>query len=179
MSGDPLTAAPAAPAAAVLALGTNLGDRGEALRSAVRALRSVPGVRVRAVSPVVETDPVGGPEQPDYLNAVVLVETDLAPQGLLDACQDVEARHRRDRSPAAVRWGARTLDVDVVDYAGLVAASERLVLPHPRAHTRAFVLAPWHAVDPAAVLPGPGGGRVADLLAAAGAQGVRPAEVAL
>ncbi|GAB7192741.1 2-amino-4-hydroxy-6-hydroxymethyldihydropteridine diphosphokinase [Kineococcus sp. NUM-3379] len=170
---------PAAVRPAVLALGTNLGDRAGTLRSAVRALAALPGVRVRAVSPVVETDPVGGPAQPDYLNAVVLVDTELSPPALLDACQQVEAAHGRDRSAAAARWGARTLDVDVVDHGGLTVSGERLTLPHPRAHERAFVLVPWLAVDPAAVLPGPGGGPVADLLAALGGDGVRPTEVAL
>ncbi|GAA4974922.1 2-amino-4-hydroxy-6-hydroxymethyldihydropteridine diphosphokinase [Kineococcus glutinatus] len=171
-----LAAAPGREVPAVLALGTNLGDRAAVLRSAVAALRAVAGVRVRAVSPVVETAPVGGVPQPDYLNAVVLVSTSLSPLALLEACQAVEAAHGRDRSPAAVRWGARTLDVDVVDVAGLVAACPRLQLPHPGAARRAFVLAPWHALDPAARLPGPGGGAVADLLAGAeDRDGVRPA----
>ncbi|WP_369070527.1 2-amino-4-hydroxy-6-hydroxymethyldihydropteridine diphosphokinase [Kineococcus terrestris] len=155
----------------VLALGANTGDRAGTLRSAVAALRALDGLVVDAVSPVVETDPVGGPEQPDFLNAVVLARTSLAPLALLDACQGVEAAHGLDRA-AKVRWGPRPLDVDVVDLEGArgVHGGGRLVVPHPRAHERAFVLAPWAALDPAALLPGPGGGRaraVADLLAAA------------
>jgi dihydroneopterin aldolase/2-amino-4-hydroxy-6-hydroxymethyldihydropteridine diphosphokinase len=153
----------------VLALGTNLGDREETLRSAVERLHAIDGVEVTAVSPVVETDPVGGPEQPDYLNAVVLAVTTLSPRDLLRATQAVEAAHGRER---AERWGPRTLDVDVVDYAGLTATTDDLELPHPRAARRAFVLAPWLAADPAATIDG---APVADLLArAVDRDGVRP-----
>jgi 2-amino-4-hydroxy-6-hydroxymethyldihydropteridine diphosphokinase len=151
---------------AVLALGSNLGDRAAVLASAVEALRATPGIAVTAVSDPVETDPVGGPEQPDYLNAVVLVTTTLSPHALLDACRRVETEHGLDRT-TKVHWGPRVLDVDVITYGALVSADDRLVVPHPRAHERAFVLAPWLQVDPDAVLPGPGGGRVADLLAVA------------
>jgi dihydroneopterin aldolase/2-amino-4-hydroxy-6-hydroxymethyldihydropteridine diphosphokinase len=165
----------------VLALGTNLGDRGATLASAVADLARTPGLEVVATSPVVETAPVGGPEQPDYLNAVVAVRSTLPPHQLLAACLRVEARHGRERR---VRWAARTLDVDVITYGDLVLDTPDLVLPHPRAAGRAFVLAPWAALDPQALLPlpGPGGGssaraRVADLLADAGpleTAGVRP-----
>jgi dihydroneopterin aldolase/2-amino-4-hydroxy-6-hydroxymethyldihydropteridine diphosphokinase len=144
----------------VLALGTNLGDREAVLRSAVAALAAVEGLDLRRVSPVVETDPVGGPEQPDYLNAVVLAGTRLGPLELLRACQRVEAEHDRVRE---VRWGPRTLDVDVVAYGSATSDDPVLTLPHPRAHERAFVLVPWSAADPDAVLPGPAGGRVAEL----------------
>jgi dihydroneopterin aldolase/2-amino-4-hydroxy-6-hydroxymethyldihydropteridine diphosphokinase len=163
----------------VLALGSNLGDREATLASAVADLARTPGLEVLAVSPVVETDPVGGPEQPDYLNAVVAVRGTLAPHRLLAACLAVEARHGRERR---VRWGARTLDVDVITYGDLVLDTPDLVLPHPRAASRPFVLAPWAALDPAARLPlppGPGAGpvpsaRVADLLAGLPSDGVRP-----
>jgi dihydroneopterin aldolase/2-amino-4-hydroxy-6-hydroxymethyldihydropteridine diphosphokinase len=168
-----LDAVPTAPVPAVLALGANLGDRGATLRSAVVALAATDGVEVTGVSPVVETVPVGGPEQPDYLNAVVLVRTSLAPRALLVAAHAVEALHGRER---AERWGPRTLDVDVVDYDGLVATSPDLALPHPRAAGRAFVLAPWLAADPGAVLHAEGGAApVRDLLdRAADREGVRP-----
>jgi len=151
----------------VLALGSNLGDRERTLSSAVVDLAGTRGLEVVAVSPVVETDPVGGPEQPDYLNAVVAVRGTLPPHALLAACLAVEARHGRERQ---VRWGARTLDVDVITYGDLVLDGPDLVLPHPRAAQRAFVLAPWAALDPGASLPvptlGPGARvRVADLLA--------------
>jgi 2-amino-4-hydroxy-6-hydroxymethyldihydropteridine diphosphokinase len=127
---------------------------------------------------VVETDPVGGPDQPEYLNAVVAIRSTLTPHALLAACLAVERLHGRERR---VRWAARTLDVDVVAYGGLELDGPDLVLPHPRAATRAFVLVPWAALDPAAELPAPGGAagsrRVADLLAAlpaAATSGVRP-----
>ncbi len=167
----------------VLALGANLGDRAATLTAAVRDLAAVPGISVRAVSALVRTAPVGGPEQPDYVNAVALVTTTLEPRPLLAAAQAVEAAHGRERS---VRWGARTLDVDVVAWgapgaAGEVVSSDpTLTLPHPRAHERAFVLAPWADVDPAARLRLPDGSvaAVADLLAlAADASGVRPLRV--
>jgi len=102
---------------AVLALGSNQGDRLAALQGAVEALAGTPGLTVVAVSPVYETDPVGGPEQPDYLNAVVLVEGDLAPRALLERSLTVEAAFARTRD---VRWGPRTLDVDVVAVGELV-----------------------------------------------------------
>jgi dihydroneopterin aldolase / 2-amino-4-hydroxy-6-hydroxymethyldihydropteridine diphosphokinase len=161
----PLDRRPEAPVPAVLALGTNLGDRPARLRAAVAGLRAVPGLEVEAVSPVVETDPVGGPEQPDYLNAVVLVTTTLSPRELLAAGLRIESGQGRERT---VRWGPRTLDVDVIRYGDLLSADPVLQLPHPRAQGRAFVLAPWLAVDPGAHLPGPDGPlEVAPLLAAA------------
>jgi dihydroneopterin aldolase / 2-amino-4-hydroxy-6-hydroxymethyldihydropteridine diphosphokinase len=156
----------------VLALGANLGDRAETLRAAVRELDGTPGLTVRAVSDPVETDPVGGPDQPAYLNAVVVAGTTLAPEPLLAACHVVEAEHGRERT---VRWGARTLDVDVVAYGEpgsareVVSDAADLTLPHPRAHERAFVLAPWHQVQPGARLRLPDGSvrEVRELLAAA------------
>ncbi|GAB2690932.1 2-amino-4-hydroxy-6-hydroxymethyldihydropteridine diphosphokinase [Thalassiella azotivora] len=167
-----LDATPRAAVDAVLALGSNLGDRVATLQGAVDALAAEPDVDVVAVSPVVETDPVGGPEQDDYLNAVVAVRTGLSPRRLLAACHRVEARFGRER---AVRWGPRTLDVDVVAFGDLVSSDAELTLPHPRAHDRAFVLAPWARLDPRAALPGPDGGPVALLAArAADADGVRP-----
>lgn len=153
---------------AVLALGSNQGDRMATLQGAVEALAGTPGLTVVAVSPVYETDPVGGPEQPDYLNAVVLVEGDLAPRALLERSLTVEAAFARTRD---VRWGPRTLDVDVVAVGDLRVAEPDLLLPHPRAAERAFVLVPWLDVDPDAALPG--AGRVADLLAGLDLSGVR------
>lgn len=153
---------------AVLALGSNQGDRMATLQGAVEALAGTPGLTVVAVSPVYETDPVGGPEQPDYLNAVVLVEGDLAPRALLERSLTVEAAFARTRD---VRWGPRTLDVDVVAVGDLRVAEPDLLLPHPRAVERAFVLVPWLDVDPDAALPG--AGRVADLLAGLDLSGVR------
>lgn len=157
------------PQRAVLALGSNLGNRLETLQGAVDALGETPGVRVTAVSTVYETDPVGGPaEQPVFLNAVVLVRTTLPPSALLERAHAVEDAFNRTRE---VRWGPRTLDVDVVAYGDTVSDDPVLTLPHPRAHERAFVLAPWLDAEPEAVLPGHGS--VAELLKSLGEQGIR------
>jgi len=153
----------------VLSLGSNLGDRLAMLQGAVDALADTPGLRVVAVSPVYETDPVGGPEQEDYLNAVVLVEGRHRPRTLLERALAIENAFDRVRD---VRWGPRTLDVDVVAVGDLEVAEPDLQVPHPRAAERAFVLVPWLDVDPAAVLPG--AGPVADLVDAVGRAGVRP-----
>jgi 2-amino-4-hydroxy-6-hydroxymethyldihydropteridine diphosphokinase len=154
------------PRRAVLALGSNLGDRLAMLQGGVDAL-STAG-RVVAVSPVYETDPVGGPEQADFLNAVAVVETDLDAHSLLAVAHDVEARHARVRDQ---RWGPRTLDVDLVAFGDEVIEDTDLVVPHPRAAQRAFVLVPWSAVDSDAALPD--GRRVCDLLAGLDVAGVR------
>lgn len=151
---------------AVLALGANLGDRVEALQSAVDALAGAG--RVLAVSGVYQTAPVGGPEQPDYFNAVVVLETPLSPQALLDLAHDVENAAGRVRLE---RWGPRTLDVDIIGYDDIVSSDPELTLPHPRAHERGFVLAPWVEVSPDATLPGHG--RIADLLDTVERSGVR------
>jgi 2-amino-4-hydroxy-6-hydroxymethyldihydropteridine diphosphokinase len=152
----------------VLALGSNLGDRLETLQGAVDALDDAPGVDFVAVSPVYETAPVGGPEQPDYLNAVIVIDTALPAQLILDRAHGIEEVFGRVRGQA---WGPRTLDVDVIVYGEETSDDPALTLPHPRAHERAFVLAPWHDVDPAAEIPGRG--RVADLLQKTGLDGVR------
>ncbi len=156
---------------AVVALGANLGNRLENLQGAVDALADTPGLRVKAVSPVYETEPWGVEpgSQPSYLNAVAVVRTTLPPSSLLERAQAVEEAFLRVRDE---RWGARTLDVDIVTYADVVSDDPALTLPHPRAHQRAFVLAPWHDVDPQAQLPGRG--PVADLLAALGREGLTP-----
>ncbi|KOG14254.1 MULTISPECIES: 2-amino-4-hydroxy-6-hydroxymethyldihydropteridine diphosphokinase [Streptomyces] len=156
---------------AVLAFGANLGNRLETLQGAVDALADTPGLRVKAVSPVYETEPWGVEpgSQPSYFNAVALVRTTLPPSSLLERAQAVEEAFHRVREE---RWGARTLDVDIITYADAVSEDPVLTLPHPRAHQRAFVLAPWHDVDPEAQLPGHGS--VADLLAAVGTEGVTP-----
>ncbi|HZB51302.1 MAG TPA: 2-amino-4-hydroxy-6-hydroxymethyldihydropteridine diphosphokinase [Mycobacteriales bacterium] len=130
---------------AVLSLGSNVGDRLAHLRSVVTALRPV------AVSSVYETAPWGGVDQDDYLNAVVVVEdpgTDA--YGWLARARELEAAAGRVRD---VRWGPRTLDVDVIDVDGIVSADPELTLPHPRAYERAFVLLPWAEVEPHRALP--------------------------
>jgi 2-amino-4-hydroxy-6-hydroxymethyldihydropteridine diphosphokinase len=148
---------------AVLSLGANLGDRAGAIRAAITAL-TADGLVAR--STLYETPPWGPVEQPPYLNAVVVVSGERDARGWLDRAHELEQAAGRTRE---VRWGARTLDVDVVavtgdDGAPVVSDDPALTLPHPRAHERAFVLVPWAAVDPAAVLPGHG--PVAELLAA-------------
>lgn len=157
---------------AAVALGANLGNRLETLQGAVDALEDTPGVRVTAVSAVYETDAVGGPaDQPSYYNAVVLLRTTLPAPALLERGNAVEDAYGRVRE---VRWGPRTLDVDILAVEGTLSDDPHLVLPHPRAHERAFVLAPWLDADPAAEVPGHG--PVADLLKALGgaeAHGVR------
>ncbi|MFS0706391.1 2-amino-4-hydroxy-6-hydroxymethyldihydropteridine diphosphokinase, partial [Cellulomonas sp. 179-A 9B4 NHS] len=161
---DELDRAPAQPVETVLALGANLGPAQETLRQAVSDLAAVPGLDVVAVSPLARTASVGGPDQPDYLNAVVLARTTLAPRDLLRAVHAVEQRHGRERLE---HWGPRTLDIDIVVHGTTLAVTDDLELPHPRAHERAFVLEPWAQVDPEAVLPGLGGGPVAQLAATA------------
>jgi 2-amino-4-hydroxy-6-hydroxymethyldihydropteridine diphosphokinase len=152
----------------VLALGSNLGDRLANLQGGVDALCAEPGLEGIAVSPVYETAPVGGPEQPDFLNAVLVAATWMPASAVLRRGQAAEEALGRLRGE---RWGPRTLDVDVIVYGDQNSSDPDLTLPHPRAHERAFVLAPWHDVQPGAVIPGRG--RVADLLAAVGTAGVR------
>ena len=153
---------------AVLAVGSNLGDRLGTLQGCVEAVAGLPDSDVLAISPVYETAPVGGPVQPDYLNAVLIVATGLAPDDLLAAAHGIEAEFGRVRTQ---RFGPRTLDIDIISYAAEVSADPALTLPHPRAHERAFVLAPWHDIDAAARLPGQG--TVDDLLAGLDQAGVR------
>ncbi len=152
----------------VLALGSNLGDRLATLQGAVQELLTGPGLTLTALSPVYETAPVGGPPQPDYLNAVLVARTTLPPAALLHRCQQAEQAFHRIREEV---WGPRTLDVDIIVYGDLVSDDPVLTLPHPRARERAFVLAPWLDAEPAAEIPGQG--QVAGLLAAADRSGVR------
>ncbi|ROS25894.1 2-amino-4-hydroxy-6-hydroxymethyldihydropteridine diphosphokinase [Cellulomonas sp. PhB150] len=161
---DAFDRTPDAPVDVVLALGSNLGAPQDTLRRAVGDLGDIPGVQVVDVSPLARTAPVGGPEQPDFLNAVVLARTSLSARDLLRATQSVEQAHGRERHE---HWGPRTLDVDIIVYGSLTAVSDDLEVPHPRAHERAFVLQPWAQVSPDAVLPGLGGGPVAALAATA------------
>ena len=158
----------------MLALGSNLGDRQDILQGAVDAIVGLPGVRVTAVSPVYETVPVGGPAQPDYLNAVVLADAARPARELLDRLHEIEAAFDRVR---LVRWGPRTLDIDIISFDSERSDDPELTLPHPRAHERAFVLAPWHDVDPDAALPGHG--PVAELLAKADHSGLRRSDLSL
>jgi len=133
----------------VIALGSNLGDRKEILDAAVAALSKL--MTVKAVSTYIETDPVGGPDQPQYLNAVLVGDSELEPEALLREMQSIENSAGRVRLE---RWGARTLDLDLIVAGVIVQSNEFLTLPHPRAHERRFVLDPWLEIDPEAILPG-------------------------
>ncbi|MFK0236392.1 2-amino-4-hydroxy-6-hydroxymethyldihydropteridine diphosphokinase [Streptomyces vinaceus] len=156
---------------AVIALGANLGNRLETLQGAIDALGDTPGLRVKAVSPVYETEPWGVEpgSQPSYLNAVIALKTTLPPSSLLERGHAIEEAFDRVREE---RWGPRTIDVDIVSYADVVSDDPVLTLPHPRAHERAFVLAPWNDIDPEAQIPNRG--PVGALLAGIGLAGVTP-----
>ena len=144
----------------VFSLGSNVGDREVNLQDGLDSLLEAPGIRPVAVSPVYQTAPVGGPDQDDYYNAVLVVDTDLPARTILERCLAVEEAYGRERT---TRWGPRTLDIDVIVIGERRKDDPDFVLPHPRAHERAFVLAPWLAVDPDAEIPGRG--PVRDLLA--------------
>lgn len=175
-----------------LSVGANLGDREDAVAAAVRALAQEPGVSHVVVSSLYETAPVGGVEQPDFLNVVVIADVDGPPgsdegatdrrDGCRDAAgwgdrllvlaHDVEAAHQRRRD---VRWGPRTLDVDILAVGDRVSDDPRLTLPHPRISERAFVLVPWGEVDPDFGVAGTGRtvGELRDALSDADRAGVR------
>ncbi len=145
---------------AFIGLGSNVGDREENLRQAVRALAATPGVDVVQVSSIYETEPVGGPPQPDYLNAVVEVATLLGPRALFEALMTIEHALGRDRNHEEP-WGPRVIDLDFLSMGDLVVNDPDLELPHPRLAERAFVLVPFSEIAPGIVIPGLG--RVHDL----------------
>lgn len=166
----------------VIALGSNMGDRVGTLSDAVEQLAEVPRLALTAVSGLIESDPFGGPDQSAYLNGVVLASFAGSPATLLRALHAIEHRNGRTRE---IRWGARTLDLDLVQFGVPGSDRERLsdspalLLPHPRAHERNFVLRPWLQLDAEATLRlGPTVAdpirRVADVLAELGLTGVRP-----
>ncbi|WP_221585072.1 2-amino-4-hydroxy-6-hydroxymethyldihydropteridine diphosphokinase [Microbacterium sp. G2-8] len=165
---EPLRGGPARraadPVTAVIALGANLGDTSRTLAEATSELASMPltseVVCSDAIASVAVTLDGPDPSKPGYLNAVALVTTRLAPSVLLEMLHGIEERHGRQRRE---RWGDRTLDLDLIAYGHVVSDDPRLLLPHPRAHERDFVLAPWAQVDPHASIPGRGA--VVDLLA--------------
>jgi 2-amino-4-hydroxy-6-hydroxymethyldihydropteridine diphosphokinase len=142
---------------AVIALGSNLGDRELNIDSAVAEISKI--IEVTHLSTNHETDPVGGPDQPKYLNAVLIAESLLAPDELLKALHAIESRLGRVRE---IHWGPRTIDLDLIIVDDEKIHSPDLVLPHPRAHERRFVLEPWAEIDPDAVLPGHG--RIEEIL---------------
>jgi 2-amino-4-hydroxy-6-hydroxymethyldihydropteridine diphosphokinase len=161
---------------AVVALGSNLGDREETLFQALADLRATEGVRVLAESSLHETVALTASgydeEAPGYVNQVVAVQTAWQPEALLDILLDIEARHGRTRD--GTLFANRTLDLDLISYDNVQSQSPRLTLPHPRAHEREFVLGPWSEIDPEATLPGRG--PVSALIAQLGDQAGATAE---
>lgn len=153
----------------VVSVGSNLGERLANLQGAVSSLADTPEVWVTAVSPVYETEPVDAPpESKHFLNAVVLMDTTLSAHTLLDRALAIEDAYGRERTGES--GAPRTLDVDLIAVGDRRSETDELVLPHPRAHERAFVLAPWHDVEPDAEIPDRG--PVAELLEKAGTEGV-------
>jgi 2-amino-4-hydroxy-6-hydroxymethyldihydropteridine diphosphokinase len=156
---------------AAFGLGSNTGDRLAHLQGAVDRIFSEPGIEPAGVSKVYETAPVGGPVQPDFLNAVVVVDTMLTPADLLELAHRCESAAARERNE---RWGPRTLDVDVLALGDVISDEPKLTLPHPRIDQRAFVLRPWADVDPVFVVRD--GATVQDLLALVDTAGIREAD---
>jgi 2-amino-4-hydroxy-6-hydroxymethyldihydropteridine diphosphokinase len=148
---------------AFVALGANLGDRLATVEAAVEAIDDLDEVAVDDVSGVYETLPVGGPEQDPYLNAVVRIDTDLAPHDLLGELQLIETAFGRNRS-VEERWGPRTLDLDILLFGAEELDTPDLVVPHPRLRERAFALVPLMEVFPGGTLPD--GTRLSQLVAA-------------
>ncbi len=159
---------------AVLSLGSNLDDRLASLQFAVDALLADARVRSLVASPVYETDPIGGPEQGRYLNAIVFFETEMDGIDVLELAHAIEDSRGRVRGE---RWGPRALDVDIIALGDEVSSSTTLTLPHPRAAERAFVLAPWNDLDADAQIPSRG--RVAGLLGDVDVTGIRAISAAL
>lgn len=155
---------------AYVALGSNLGDSRQHLLDAIEALAALPHTAVTARSRIYRTPPWGVTDQPDFLNAVVALETALPPHELLDALLTIERAAGRQRN--SERWGPRTLDLDLLHVVDQAVNDERLTLPHPHIADRAFVLLPLHDVAPDLAIPGQG--RVADLLRGVDTQGCEP-----
>ena len=143
---------------AVIALGANIGNPQEQMDIAIALLRE--SLDVQAISSLYITAPVGGPEQPDYLNSVLIAESELPAADLLGLLHGIEKALGRERIE---HWGPRTIDLDLIQYGSILSYSEELALPHPRAHERRFVLEPWLEIEPDALLLTHG--KVSDLLA--------------
>lgn len=135
---------------AYLGLGSNMGNRFLHLREALRKLKNAPGVQISRTSPIYETEPVGGPRQPQYLNTVVEIVTDLEVKKLLKVCQEIENEMGRIRTE---RWGPRIIDIDILIYGDLVSSTKELTIPHPLFHEREFVLRPLADIVPDLVHP--------------------------
>ncbi len=143
---------------AVIALGANIGYPEEQMQIAIALLQG--SLELIAVSSIIKTAPVGGPSQPDYLNAVCIAESELSASELLGLLQGIEKSLGRVREE---RWGPRTIDLDLIQYGTILSAADELTLPHPRAHERRFVLEPWFEIEPDAILLTHG--KISELLA--------------
>jgi 2-amino-4-hydroxy-6-hydroxymethyldihydropteridine diphosphokinase len=142
----------------VIALGANIGNPKEQMDLAVALLRE--SLNVEAISSYFTTAPVGGPEQPDYLNAICIADSELPAAELLALLHGIEKALGRERT---VHWGPRTIDLDLIQYGSILSYADELHLPHPRAHERRFVLEPWCEVEPDAILLTHG--KISELLA--------------
>jgi 2-amino-4-hydroxy-6-hydroxymethyldihydropteridine diphosphokinase len=143
---------------AVIALGANIGNPKEQMDLAVAMLRE--STELIALSSYYTTKPVGGPEQPDYINAVCIIESQLPALDLLSLLHGIEKSLGRERNE---KWGPRTIDLDLIQYGNLLSRADELELPHPRAYERRFVLEPWHEIEPDAILLTHG--KISELLA--------------
>lgn len=143
---------------AVIALGANIGNPQEQMDIAIALLQEA--LDVKAISSIYTTAPVGGPEQPDYLNAVCIAESELPATDLLALLHGIEKALGRERIE---HWGPRTIDLDLIQYGSILSSADELMLPHPRAYERRFVLEPWHEIEPDAILLTHG--KISELLA--------------
>jgi 2-amino-4-hydroxy-6-hydroxymethyldihydropteridine diphosphokinase len=143
---------------AVIALGANIGNPQEQMDIAIALLQEA--LDVKAISSIYTTAPVGGPEQPDYLNAVSIAESELPATDLLALLHGIEKALGRERIE---HWGPRTMDLDLIQYGSILSSADELMLPHPRAYERRFVLEPWHEIEPDAILLTHG--KISELLA--------------
>jgi len=132
---------------AVISLGANIGNPEEQMHLAIAMLREATDVVAHSTN--YKTEPVGGPEQPDYLNAICIAESDLPAADLLALLHGIEKTLGRERIE---RWGPRTIDLDLIQYGTILSSAQELELPHPRAHERKFVLEPWFEIEPDAIL---------------------------
>lgn len=148
-----MSAATTAPVRAAVGLGSNLGDPAAQVARALEALSALPHSRLLARSSLYRNPPMGPQDQPDYVNAAALLETRLSPAAMLDALQAIERAHGRERG---LRWGPRTLDLDLLLWGEATICDARLQVPHPGLHERDFVLYPLAEIDPTLVVPGRG-----------------------
>ncbi len=155
-----------------IGLGSNLGEPKDQLKKAIAALRHLPDSRLTALSRLYRSQPMGPADQPDYLNAVAMLDTRLSPEALLDALQAIESEQGRVRGPQ--RWGPRTLDLDLLLYGAEIIDTERLKVPHPGLPERSFVLYPLADVAPELVLPD--GRSLRELLAVCSREGLEVLE---